>query len=176
MPPVEGERRSGEQAGRATRRAPPSNRLPREARTVWRLAAALNGLPLLLGAHLASGFLADREDLARYRHVPWLLVAALAIVFVVVLPELRWRRWRWEIHAHEIDIQRGGVSVTRTLVPIARVQHVDTEEGVLQRTLDLATVVVHTAAGRNEIPQLGVLEAHRVRDRIAELTRAPGGV
>ena len=90
---------------------------------------------------------------------------------VVVVPELRWRRWRWEVREHEIDIRRGTLAVTRTLVPMLRVQHVDTKRDLLQQWLGLATVVFHTAAGANEIPALTVAEAGRVRDRIAELAR-----
>ncbi len=68
-------------------------------------------------------------------------------------------------------MQRGLVRVTRTLVPMARVQHVDTRRGPLQRRLGLSTVVFYTAAGPNEIPQLAAATAAEVRDRIAELTR-----
>ena len=86
-----------------------------------------------------------------------LLVAAVAIVAV---PELRWRRWRWEVREHEIDIRHGTVAVTRTLVPMLRVQHVDTKRDLLQQWLGLATVVFHTAAGRERDPG-----AHRRRGR-----------
>ena len=74
---------------------------------------------------------------------------------------------------HEIDLRHGTWEVTRTLVPMARVQHVTTRRDPFQQALDLATVVVHTAAGANEIPALTVAEAARVRDRIAELARTP---
>ena len=95
----------------------------------------------------------------------------MAVLLVGLLPTLLWRRWRYEIRPLEIDLQRGLVQVTRTLVPMTRVQHVDTRRGPLQRRLGLATVVFYTAAGPNEIPQLAQKTAAEVRDRIAELTR-----
>ena len=95
----------------------------------------------------------------------------MAVLLVGLLPTLLWRRWRYEIRPLEIDLQRGLVQVTRTLVPMARVQHVDTRRGPLQRRLGLATVVFYTAAGPNEIPQLARKTAAEVRDRIAELTQ-----
>jgi membrane protein YdbS with pleckstrin-like domain len=90
---------------------------------------------------------------------------------VFVGPVLLWRRWRYEIRDREVDLMRGFVSVTRTLVPMARVQHVDTRQGPLQRRYGLSTVVFYTAAGANEIPQLATATAAEVRDRIAELTQ-----
>jgi uncharacterized protein len=104
----------------------------------------------------------------------WLLplvVAAGALVAIFVLPGVRYRRWRYEVRDEEIDIQHGTFVVKRTLVPIRRVQHVETETGPLQDLFDLASVAFHTAAGETEIPALGLGEAARVRARIAELAR-----
>ena len=77
------------------------------------------------------------------------------------VPELRWRRWRWDVRPDVIDIRHGTFTVRRTLVPLERVQHVDTRRGLLEQALDLATVVVHTAAGSHTIPMLGDADAER---------------
>jgi membrane protein YdbS with pleckstrin-like domain len=100
-----------------------------------------------------------------------LLVLAVALVAVFVLPPLRFRRWRYEVREAEIDIQHGTFVIRRTLVPIRRVQHVETETGPLQGAFELASVAFHTAAGETEIPALGRAEAEEVRARIARLAR-----
>jgi len=94
------------------------------------------------------------------------LLAGTALV-----PELRWRRWRWEVREHEIDLQRGILVVRRTLIPMARVQHVETERGLIGQALGLSTVEIHTAAGSHEIPLLRDYDAGVIRARIAELAR-----
>ncbi len=133
---------------------------------------ALNTLPLL-GAAAFGGWalvrLADRSLLVGV--LPVLVVLALVVLSVGVMPGLRWRRWRYEIRTDEVDLQRGIFWVARTLVPLARIQHVDTRQGPLQRRFGLATVVFYTAAGPNQIPELSTPVAADVRDRIAELTR-----
>lgn len=93
----------------------------------------------------------------------------LVAVAAVVIPELRYRRWRWDLKPNVIDIQHGTFTVRRTLVPLERVQHVDTRRGVLEQLFDLATVVVHTAAGSHTIPYLSDHDAIQLRDRIASL-------
>jgi membrane protein YdbS with pleckstrin-like domain len=103
------------------------------------------------------------------------LLAVVLVVGVVVVPELRWRRWRWEVREHEIDIQRGVLIMRRTLIPMERVQHVETERGIIGQALHLATVQVHTAAGSHEIPLLAEYDAGRLRVRIAELARTSDG-
>ena len=129
-------------------------------------------LPLLIGAGIAG------SALWRFGGVPLFLgilpvLAVLILVGVVVgmAPGLRWRRWRYEIRPDEVDLQRGIFWVGRTLVPLARIQHVDTMQGPLQRRFGLSTVVFYTAAGPNQIPELSTPVAAEVRDRIAELTR-----
>jgi len=146
----------------------PSRTLAPQARTYWSLSAMGQVLPVLLLLGLFGPALA--------RRLPDLLLLVLGVVipvgivvYVLVIPKLRWRRWRYEIREQEIDLQRGAFTVRRTLVPMSRVQHVDTRRTVVSEMFGLASVVFHTAAGANEIPALGEAEAAEIRDRIADL-------
>jgi len=153
-------------------KAEPADRLDPRAKLLWRLTGVLQAAPILVGGAFGSYVLFWRAEVPFPLAVlPVLGAFALAVLLVFVLPSLLWRRWRYEIRPLEVDLQRGLVRVTRTLVPMARVQHVDTRRGPLQRRLGLSTVVFYTAAGPNEIPQLASGRAVEVRDRIAELTR-----
>jgi membrane protein YdbS with pleckstrin-like domain len=138
---------------------------------LWRLTGALQAAPILAVGAFGSYALAGRAPVY-FAVLPALGALAVAVLLVFVLPPLLWRRWRYEIRPMEVDLQRGLVRVTRTLVPMARVQHVDTRRGPLQRRLGLSTVVFYTAAGPNEIPQLAQKTAADVRDRISELTQS----
>ncbi len=154
-------------------RAEPERRLDPRAKLLWRFTGALQAAPILLGGAFGSYVLFEGAGAPLYLAIlPLLAAVALAVALVFVLPPLLWRRWRYEIRPLEVDLQRGLVRVTRTLVPMARVQHVDTRSGPLQRRLGLSTVVFYTAAGPNEIPQLAQKTAAEVRDRIAELTQS----
>ncbi len=59
---------------------------------------------------------------------------------------------------------------TTSIVPHARIQHVDTRHGPIDRWLGLAGVVVFTAGNRGAIltiPALEAEEAEEIRDRLA---------
>jgi uncharacterized protein len=148
-----------------------AERLDPRAITVWRITGTLNMLPLLVGAGFAGWALSRSGGGFLFGVLPVLAVLALAGVVVGVVPGLRWRRWRYEIRSDEVDLQRGIFWISRTLVPLARIQHVDTRQGPLQRRFGLSTVIFYTAAGPNQIPELSTPVAERARDRIAELTR-----
>jgi membrane protein YdbS with pleckstrin-like domain len=144
----------------------PSHRLAPSARWLWRLqglvtTAVVLAVTTAVHSELPGG-------------TAWMLlpVAVLAIG-AGAAPELRWRRWRYEVRDEEIDLRHGTVRVTRTLVPMLRVQHVDTTQGPLDQLFGLATVVVHTAAGATTIPALEEGDAGSLRDRIAALARTP---
>ena len=148
----------------------PTRTLAREARWVWRGEQLLGwGVAVVVGMIVAAQL--DGALALALRVVP---VAGL-LVCVVLVPSLRWRRWRWEVRPEAIDIRHGTLTIRRTLVPMLRVQHVDTTRGVVEQSLDLATVVVHTAAGSHKIPLLSLKDAAELRDRIADLARTADG-
>ena len=149
----------------------PAERLDPRAIKLWRLTGVINLLPLLVGAGVAGWALSRFGDYSLLVAVlPALVILVLGSMTVGVAPGLRWRMWRYEIRPDEIDLQRGIWWIERTLVPLARIQHVDTRQGPLQRRFGLSTVVFYTAAGPNQIPELSTAVAAGVRDRIAELT------
>jgi len=153
-------------------KAEPAERLDPRAKTLWRITGALGALPLLAGGAFASWVLLRLADLPLLLGIlPFLAAGVLFVALASVVPDLRWRRWRYEIRPDEVDLQRGVWWVSRTLVPLARIQHVDTRQGPLQRRYGLSTVVFHTAAGANQIPELSTPIAAETRDRIADLTR-----
>jgi membrane protein YdbS with pleckstrin-like domain len=144
----------------------PTRPLSREAIWLWRLEQLVGwGVAVVIG--MVFGAQLDGALGVAVRVLPIIgLVAGVALV-----PTVRWRRWRWDVRPEAIDIQHGAFTFRRTLVPMLRVQHVDTTRGPVEQTLDLATVVVHTAAGSHKIPLLRVADAAEVRDRIADLAR-----
>jgi len=153
-------------AGVPTAIPEPSRTLAPAARWQWRLEGLIGVVVLLAGAVVLQVTAGGPWSL-----LGWAAAGFAAVVLLGVSPELRWRRWRWEVREEEVDLRHGTFAVTRTLVPMLRVQHVDTRRNLIEQGLGLATVVLHTAAGTTAIPGLPVAEAGRVRDRIAELTR-----
>ena len=144
----------------------PTRTLAREARWVWRGEQfVVWGVAVVVGLIVAAQLDGVIGLALRLAPIIGLLVC------VTLVPSLRWRHWRWEVRPEAIDIRRGTFTIRRTLVPMLRVQHVDTTRGVVEQSLDLATVVVHTAAGSHSIPLLSVAAAAEVRDRIADLAR-----
>jgi membrane protein YdbS with pleckstrin-like domain len=104
--------------------------------------------------------------------VPFLVLVG-AVLATAIVPALRARRWRWRLDDVELDLRHGVLTDTRTIIPVARIQHVDVRRTAFAQLAGVSSVVVHTAAGATEIPALTTADAGLVRDRIAGLIRTP---
>ncbi len=137
---------------------------------LWALGALTWAVPLVVVVTTVAG---ELDVAAAVRAAVIALAVLIGLVGVLVVPALRVRRWRWEVRAEEVDLLHGAFSEVRTIVPMARVQHVDVRRSVLAQRAGTADLIVHTAAGRTRIPMLPEAAAVEVRDRIADLARAP---
>ena len=152
-------------------RPQPEQRISKKALTVWRISALIPVafLWLLLVVYAYLTVLYDWPTWIVGVSILVLLIMSIANIFII--PQLRWKRWRYQVFEHEIELQYGVFIVTRTLIPMVRVQHVDTAQGPLLRFNGLSNVTISTAATVHEIPALTNEEADALRDRIAELAR-----
>ena len=151
----------------------PKNQLNPRVKAVWRindaiwitliaLCAAIVLVPLSFAA-------ADAGNVIRIAFAA--CVVAIYIVWLVVLPPIRYARWRYEVSDNYLDIAKGIVWRKRYTIPFIRVQNTDTRQGPILRAFNLASVTVSTAAKEHEIPGLDFETAEQLRDRAAELAR-----
>ncbi len=149
----------------------PQKRISERALTVWKISACIHSMVvwLLAGGLIFIAFFFDWPY--------WIIGAALGFaavysyLFIFLLPTLRWKRWRYEVREQEIELQYGVFIIKKTLIPMIRVQHVDTQQGPLLRKYKLSTVTVSTAATVHEIPALDMEEAESLRTSISRLAR-----
>lgn len=148
-------------------RPEPTNTLPDGVRAMW-LCEDLIGVVILVVAALAIAMAVDSL-------MPWLplAVAVAGVIHVIVVPRARYRRYRWELREEELDLLSGVFSVTRTIVPITRIQHVSVQRTGWTSVFDLVRLNVHTAAGAMTIPGLAPAHAAGVRDDILARLRTP---
>jgi uncharacterized protein len=152
-------------------RGEPQKRISPKALKVWRLHGVIQTLVLAI---VVAGVIV----LSTLFDWPvWIMAASIGVLLlftymmIFFLPTMRWKRWRYEVREQEIELQRGFIFVKRTLVPMVRVQHVDTVQGPILKKYHLSTITVSTAATVHEIPALDTDEADELRHSISLLAR-----
>lgn len=128
-----------------------------------RLATGLTALPFLIGALVleSSGVLPTGVIVG-----PVLLVAILAIYR---LPLRRHLARGYTMSADRLRVARGIWFRRDTVVPFGRVQHIDVNQGPIERAYGIATLTLHTAGTHNASVHLPGLEhglATRMREEI----------
>ena len=152
----------------------PANQLNPKIKNVWRINDAI-WLTVVFLCCFVPFAIAAAMDSAGWMFIVLAALAALyvvgMVVWLVVLPPIRFMRWRYELSDDYLDIARGIVWRKRFVIPFIRVQNTDTRQGPILRAFGLASVTVATAAGEHEIPGLDSETAEQLRDKAAELAR-----
>ncbi len=150
----------------------PKERIDPRAWKVWTINGSFNFL-ILMGLALAFNNYAVGIFFITEFH--GMLAYAVALLYapygMAVAPWLAMRFWRYEVREEELETQHGIFIIRRHLIPMIRVQHVDTEHGPLMRYFGLATLYVTTAATRFPIPALPKERAEELRGEISALAR-----
>jgi membrane protein YdbS with pleckstrin-like domain len=130
--------------------------------TTTRIASALGLLPFVIGA----GALEFAQVLPSGTFiVPVLLFYAFA---AFVVPARKYRHWGYAMGSDRLRIVRGYMFYRDTVVPFGRIQHIDVDQGPIDRRYDLATLTVHTAGNHNSTVALpGLLHADALAMREA---------
>lgn len=95
-----------------------------------------------------------------------LMLILITCIDYFILPALRLRSIRYEVHASYLEIMKGIFFKNREIIPIERIQHVKIAEGPLSRMYDVRDIKVYTAGTSHDIPLLLTEEAIALHDQI----------
>jgi len=146
------------------------------APTYWRVSALIGAVLSWLLA-VAALVVAVTVAEGAWRWLLWLGVAVLVLAplpSILIAPPIRFRVHRWEVTDIAVHVRYGWLSRTDEIVPLSRVQTVDSTQGPLMRLFGLRTVTVRTASahGAVEITCLDDAIARDTVERLVAITAA----
>lgn len=148
----------------------PLNPLEHGQLKAMRLSAAVFWTAVTLGS-LGPGFgLSQGFDWFPF-WLPPLVIAPIGLWSVLIATPARWRRWGWAWTGKELHVASGWLARRHTIVPAARVQHIDVTQGPVERMFGVATLVLHTAGTANsevDLPGITRETAEEIRDAIRD--------
>lgn len=118
-------------------------------------------------------FLTLKFDWPKSLMIIWIILPIADFsLSLYVLPYLKLKSVRYEMHTLHLEIMTGIFFKKRVLIPIERIQHVAVKEGPLTRLYDIQIVEVFTAGTVHEIPLLIKNEAEELRIQLLERLKA----
>ncbi|WP_338242225.1 PH domain-containing protein [Aurantiacibacter hainanensis] len=134
--------------------------------TVMRIEGALTVLPFLIVAIVlgVAGVLPTPWTWA-----PMIVPVLIALVFIILVPVKRFMARGYQMSSDRLRVVKGVLFHADTVVPLSRVQHLDVEQGPLERAFGIARLILHTAGTHNSsvtLPGLAHGDAVAMREEI----------
>lgn len=95
--------------------------------------------------------------------------ALIALLLAGLMPMRRWRARGYDMGADRLRVVKGVLFHADTVVPFSRVQHIDVEQGPVERAYGIARLILHTAGTHNSsvtLPGLAHADAAAMREAI----------
>ena len=137
-------------------------------KTMMRLLAGITAVFLLAGASAAE------LAIPGWTGIVWAPALLVVLYLVVWLPMRRFAARGYSLAEERLRVVRGVLFRSDTVVPFGRVQHIDVDQGPLERAFHLATLTVHTAGSHNasvSLPGLAHEDAIAMREKIRAAIR-----
>lgn len=118
--------------------------LSKKAKPVLFITAVLQGL--LAGGALCAGiYFLPVYGYGILRACLWAGIGVTSLLWMILSPVVRFRRYRYLIADDRIEIIEGIIYIRRTIVPIDRIHQIDITRGPIDTRFGLAKVTVTTA-------------------------------
>ena len=137
-------------------------------KTMMRTVAAIVAFALFIAATIAE------LAIDGWTGVVWVPAALVIAYLVIYLPMRRYATRGYSLAEERLRVVRGVLFHSDTVVPFGRVQHIDVNQGPLERGFGLATLTVHTAGSHNasvSLPGLAHEDALAMREDIRAAIR-----
>lgn len=146
-------------------------------RNVWRISACFS--LVITGAIFAAIAVAASRPLdvpVTYTLIPALALALLVTGRMIIFADREWKAWGYGLTPDELILRWGVFWKTFRVVPRVAIQHIDINQGPLDRYFGLVQVVVYTAGAAQAvatIPGLTQREADELRVYLATTALEP---
>ncbi|MEM6476384.1 MAG: PH domain-containing protein [Pseudomonadota bacterium] len=136
-------------------------------KSALRLTTTLIAIPFLIGALILEEVSSSEALLP-----PGVIIGPvllIALILIIRLPSRRWHARGYNMSADRLRVVRGILWHSDTVVPFGRVQHIDVDQGPLERFFKISTMTLHTAGSHNASVHLPGLEQELAKDMREEI-------
>ena len=131
----------------------PAHRVSVRAPAYWRVQAAV-GAAVAWALAVIAAWVTVATSQGWWTPLLWIGAALLVlapIAALTVAPAIRFRVHRWQVTEIAVHVRYGWLTRTDEIVPLSRVQTVDSTVGPLMRAFGLRTVTVQTASSHGTV-------------------------
>ncbi|WHY62312.1 PH domain-containing protein [Cytobacillus firmus] len=151
----------------------PQNRISSRAIRVWIISEVIQNI---IG-FAVLGVLFYLNDLFSWKEwIGWVLIILLfvsipAAIWSFISPFIKYKSWRYDVDEEYVQMKSGVWQEKHLLIPMTKVQSVETVQGPIMRKYGLYSVTMGTMGSSHTIPALPESEAVSLRNQIAKYAK-----
>lgn len=146
--------------------------LDRRVIKLWRFRQLVTSAILLATGLAAVVFTGFTFGVWAWAWLGWSALVLLRVFLLVWYPPRAYRGWGYRLDGKVLETREGIWFREITLLPLSRLQHVDLHSGPIERSLGMASLILHTAGTHHAtivVPGLDAGEAARLRDQLVSV-------
>lgn len=82
------------------------------------------------------------------------VVTLMILINSLLIPKYKYEKFTYDMDEEKITLKYGVFTEINVIIPMSRVQYVDTEQGIILKKYKLINLTIHTAGGAYKIPFL----------------------
>ncbi|WP_394582030.1 PH domain-containing protein [Cytobacillus firmus] len=151
----------------------PQNRISSRAIRVWIISEVIQNI---IG-FAVLGVLFYLNNLFSWKEwIGWVLIILLfvsipAAIWSFISPFIKYKSWRYDVDEEYVQMKSGVWQEKHLLIPMTKVQSVETVQGPIMRKYGLYSVTMGTMGSSHTIPALPEGEAVSLRNQIAKYAK-----
>lgn len=151
----------------------PQNRISSRAIRVWIISEVIQNI---IG-FAVLGVLFYLNNLFSWKEwIGWVLIILLfvsipAAIWSFISPFIKYKSWRYDVDEEYVKMKSGVWQEKHLLIPMTKVQSVETVQGPIMRKYGLYSVTMGTMGSSHTIPALPEGEAVSLRNQIAKYAK-----
>ncbi|WP_025029023.1 PH domain-containing protein [Caldalkalibacillus mannanilyticus] len=151
----------------------PQQKISPEAVKMWRVVDLIVYFTIvlfLLAILFFQKFYGWNDLISKIIYLSMILVFISSVIEIIFIPVYRQRTWRYEVDSKYIQLKHGGaIKKNHYIIPMTKVQYVNSSQGPISRKFGLSTIRIGTMASEHKIPAIPERESIELRERIAFL-------
>lgn len=145
-------------------------KLHQNSKKSWFLARLIVTIVMgvvFLGGRFILGEITVDTGAVEYAFVGDIVMLGIFVLLLLntfIYPAFEYKQWKYAITSDKVEFSEGIFFTKRTTIPIVRVQHIQINQGPINRWLKLADITISTAGGQHKIPNIHISKAEEIGD------------
>ncbi|MDV4152692.1 PH domain-containing protein [Clostridium sp. AL.422] len=150
-------------------------KLNKNARKSWIIARLIGTLIASISLISSTIFLSKVID--NFDEIKIIFTLGISVLIIILLinsfvyPIFEYKQWSYIITNDKIEFTEGIYFKRTVIIPIIRVQHIQVNQGPINKFLNLCNIIIFTAGGQHKIPNIDTKRAEEISEYLKELIK-----